>query len=709
MGLTDRWVAIPADDDARRTFAEPDLDDRNWEPIVVPGHWRSTPAFADNDDPVLHRTRFEANPGDADRRWWLRFDGIFYQGDVWLDGAYLGDTEGYFFPHAFEVTDALRTRSEHTLAVEVACSPSRDRANKRNITGAFQDSVTGDRAGNPGGIWQPVHLVDSGPVHITRLTARCVEASAERAVVSFAAELDATDGVEASVRTTIGSIDHGADHTLAAGANTVEWSVAIDRPRLWWPHALGDSPLEAVTVEVRLPGRDDAVSDARHLTIGLREVTMKRWALAVNGERMFVKGAAIGPTQMALADATPADCARDIAWAKDAGLDLLRLRAHVARPETYAAADAAGLLLWQDLPLSQGYARQIRKQAVRQAREMVSLLAHHPSIALWCGHDDPQGTEVDAPVTATAPTAAKAFAAAQVPTWNRSVLDRAVKRALTQADDSRPVLAHSGVLPHLPQLGGADSHLSLGWRYGHAGELPAVAKAVPSQVRFPMLDGAQSVPESDDFVGADAWPALGWDRLAATHGAHVAILHHRVPVDGHTYSSWKAATQQYQADVLRHHIETLRRLKNRPTGGFVLATLADSHPAISGALLDHERQPKAAYAAVAAACQPVIVVSDRLPETVRIGDAIALDVHIVSDRRVALAGSVTATLAWTETDGTPGGHQWRFEGEVPADRCVRVGTVQFEVPPATGALTLTLSGQVGDDAVSNADRARIDV
>ena len=33
------------------------------------------------------------------------------------------------------------------------------------------------------------------------------------------------------------------------------------------------------------------------------------------------------------------------------------------------AADAHGMLLWQDLPLQWGYARGTRKQAVRQARE----------------------------------------------------------------------------------------------------------------------------------------------------------------------------------------------------------------------------------------------------------------------------------------------------------------------------------------------------
>jgi beta-galactosidase/beta-glucuronidase len=50
-------------------------------------------------------------------------DGIFYQADVWFDGAYLGDPEGYFFPHSFDVTQLARLGDEHVLAVEVACTP----------------------------------------------------------------------------------------------------------------------------------------------------------------------------------------------------------------------------------------------------------------------------------------------------------------------------------------------------------------------------------------------------------------------------------------------------------------------------------------------------------------------------------------------------------------------------------------------------------
>ena len=47
MELTGTWRAAVADDDLRRTWHEDDFDDDGWEAVEVPGHWRSTPAFAD--------------------------------------------------------------------------------------------------------------------------------------------------------------------------------------------------------------------------------------------------------------------------------------------------------------------------------------------------------------------------------------------------------------------------------------------------------------------------------------------------------------------------------------------------------------------------------------------------------------------------------------------------------------------------------------
>jgi len=193
MDLSGTWRAAIADDDLRRTFADDGFDDAGWEPIAVPGHWRSVPAFAETDGPLLHRTSFEhAGPAEGERAW-ITFDGLFYQGDVWLDGAYLGDTEGYFLPHTFEVTEQLATRREHTLAVEAACARQTDRTAKRNLTGVFQHWDCLDPDWNPGGIWRPVRLETTGPVRIRDLRVLCREATAARAVVVLRANLLSAD------------------------------------------------------------------------------------------------------------------------------------------------------------------------------------------------------------------------------------------------------------------------------------------------------------------------------------------------------------------------------------------------------------------------------------------------------------------------------------------------------------------------------------
>ena len=696
MELSGGWRAAPADEALRRAFPEANFDDSGWEHIDVPGHWRSTPAFADTDGPLLYRRTFDAGTTGDGRRSWLSLDGLFYQGDVWLDGAYLGDTEGYFFPHTFEVTDPLRDRSEHVLAVEVTCSRQADRTAKRNITGVFQHWDCLDPDWNPGGIWRPVRIEETGSVRIARMRVLCPEANAEQAVVNVSVTLDAIEATTATLRTTVGTeAEHVEEHPLATGLNEISWQVTVDEPDLWWPHALGAQPLHDVMVEV---STEHGVSDTRTRRTGLRQIRMKRWIMSVNGERLFLKGTNQGPTRMQLAEATADELERDVVLAKGAGLDLLRVHAHVTRPELYEAADRLGVLVWQDFPLQWGYARGLRKQAGRQAREMVDLLGHHPSIAIWCGHNEPLSLDVEPGGEVANPVGMAARFAAQqeLPTWNKTLLDRTVKRALERSDATRPVIPHSGVLPH-PGSGGTDTHVYFGWYHGEERDFPRFCAAVPRLARFVTEFGAQAVPTNAEFMAPDRWPDLDWDRLVRTHALQKAIFDRRVPPsEFETFAQWQAATQIYQADVVRFHIETLRRLKYRPTGGFCQFAFADGHPSVTWAVLDHQRSPKAGYEALAAACAPVIVVADRPAESYAPGDAIALDVHVVSDLRTACSGRVTARLSWSG-----GNHRWEWAGDIPADSCVRVGTIQALAPDASGPLTLELELDAGEVKAAN--------
>ncbi|MEY2415023.1 MAG: beta-mannosidase, partial [Ilumatobacteraceae bacterium] len=352
MDLSGQWRANVADDERRRSAVGLEYFDEDWPEIQVPSHWRNLEPFAGNDEALIYRKRFELAAAPEGRRHFVTFDGVFYQADVWLDGAYLGDPEGYFFPHTFDITSLSRLATEHVLAVEVACPPQPNRKTKRTITGVFQNWDAMDPTWNPGGLWRPVRIETTGPVRIDRWRVLCRDVNDTRAHLRLHARLDSDVARTVRVRTRVdGEVLDQHEHSLAGGLNEVDWNLDIGDPRLWWPWTLGDQELTDVEVEISV---DDVISDTRTVRTGLREVVLQDWVFTVNGEPMFVKGANLAPTRMALGDATPAEFTRDVELARDAGLDLLRVHGHISRPELYDAADELGMLLWQDFPLQWG-------------------------------------------------------------------------------------------------------------------------------------------------------------------------------------------------------------------------------------------------------------------------------------------------------------------------------------------------------------------
>jgi beta-mannosidase len=658
MELGGDWRLQQAEGDLHQRFVAPDFDDSGWVRAAVPGHWRSVPGLFRSDGPLLYRRPFEAKPPASGRRRFLVLEGVFYFGDVWLDGAYLGATEGYYTPHAFEVTEPLAHEVEHVLAVEVSCPREQDRAAKRMVTGVFSHWDALDPTWNPGGLWRPVRLLETGPVRLGQLRVLCTEATEDRGRLRMELTLDAVTGPTpvrlcARLRGPGVELDAVLDQTLAAGPNHLAWPLEVEHPPRWWPWRLGDQPLCDLEVAVEVDGER---SDGRRLRTAFREIRNDHWRFHVNGERCFLMGSNQGPARMALAEASPEGLAADVAAAREANLDMLRLHAHVSRPEVYDAADEAGVLLWQDMPLQWSYARGVRKTAVSQARELVDLVGHHPSVALWCAHNEPFRPGGRSQL---------------LPSWNKDVLDRSLDRALSRADPTRPVVSHSGVLPG-PLRSGTDSHLYFGWYRGDMGDLAGLLRRWPRLARFVSEFGAQAVPDSADFMEPHRWPHLDWARLVGRHSLQKEIFDRRVPpADYERFDDWREATQAYQAALIQLQGEDLRRLKYRPTGGFLHFCFADAHPSVTWAVLDDQRRPKAGHAALRQVCRSVLPMLD--PRTG--------SVHVASELRRPLAGAdVTAKV---------GDRAWRWTGDIPPDSLTFVGRV--EMPPQVSSAELTLT------------------
>jgi len=681
MDLSGSWRAAPAREELRRTFHEPALDDRSWAEIAVPGPWMVDDRLA-KERSVLYRRRFDMEPVAEGRRRWLRLDGITQQGDVWLNGAYVGDTDGYFVPHRFEVTDLMgptrppgEASDHHLLAVDISVPSFGNPDERTNLMGAVLDPELAGAAGrNPGGIWQGVSIYDTGTAAIQHFRVTCVDADASRAQLALRCVFDHPGGGPVVLRTNVAGVDHELHHPAAHGENRVEWTIDIPKPDRWWPHGLGDQPLHSLSCALVVDG---IVQDERRCRTAFRTVKMQNWHLVVNGERLFAKGVVLLPQP---GDASIRQVRADVEAAKALGFDMIRLVAHVAHPEVYDAADELGMLIWQEMPLRGVMARSVRGQAVRQAREMVDHLSHHPSVAVWCTHDEPFARPANPPVTPP-------VIGQQRPSWNRAVLDTSVRRVLQRTDGSRPIVIHTAVPPHLPQLDGTTSHLWFGWHGLRAADLGAAIARIPRMGRFVTAFGAATVDPDLPVLHSSQWPSLDWDRIGEAIGAPATSLHHLVspdPIpDGPT---WARSGQAAQAELLRTTIETLRRLKYRPTGGFFAFYLADPSPAGGFGILDHDRRAKPAWQTVEAACAPVIVVADPFPENLARGAHVEVALHVVSDLHTSLADARLAATVH-HPDGSTQTH--RYQGAIGADTVEHIANLSIVVRGA-GDLTLTL-------------------
>lgn len=325
------------------------------------------------------------------------------------------------------------------------------------------------------------------------------------------------------------------------------------------------------------------------------------------------------------------------------------------------------------------------------ARASVDLLAHHPSVVVWSGHCEPNGQFLSEPV------AAPSFDTSLIhrlkggryflPTWNLSVLDTVVGRELRNADPSRPVIPRSGSLPTPADLNGSDAHLWLGWHSGRPDQLSEVLRYWPRLATFAGGIGSQSATIRDWSIESPEWDT-------AEKGSFARYIPRSAYPDG---QAWASATRSYQADVLRVQIETLRRLKYRPAGGFCITALADAEPSGGFGVLDFDRQPKPAFNALVDACRPVVIIADPPPQIVTPGIPMTLAVHAVSDLREPLDEvkvSATARLGdWV--------HKVSWSGRLSADTCAKIGDLVFEVPDQHGPLTIDLELQSTDLAVTN--------
>jgi beta-mannosidase len=549
-----------------------------WSPVEVPGR---PPAFADAEA-AAYRTEFDDPRGPDEERAVLELRGLYAHARVWLNDELIGSHDAYFRPFRF----SFEPEDENELVV--VCRRPEDRF------GGIHDTVRVPDVDSGPGIWWGVDVETHPETFIYDLHARprLVEGDAKIDVECVVeSETGVDDRLTFSLRPegefqSRGMMDRASVKAGPGERVTVEHTIEVRDPSLWWPRELG--PQHRYSVRAKLDGA------TRSVTTGLCSVARGENGLLVNGKKLPARG-------VNLLDATT----DDVAAAVDANANLVRVNAHAPPHRIYERCCNEGLLVWQDLPLT-GPGSFGVERGRDVASDLVAAYDHHPCLAAFGVHDEPLDRS------------GEPFGAGFVDrlrlrwqAWRTEYDHGPADTIAAELPEDRPAFPVVGPLGTAPDA----AALYPGWDHGDATDIDWLCDRYDlGDVVAAFGAGALGAGDHEELAGFDA----------AKHDAHVGA-----DADAET-------SQRYQAGVLKRVAETLRR---RDATLVAAAALRDTGDAGMG-ILERDGTEKLGYEAVANAFEPVQAT------LVEPAAGASSDVTVVNDTDEAVAGS----LAWQVGD-----------------------------------------------------------
>src|ERR671921_504420 len=677
----DNWEAIPIASPLEDA-GEAARIERAWTPVRVPWHWQLEDAFAAYEGFVLYRCRFAQGIHPVGTMVSLRFGGVYYAARVWLNGVYLGDHEGYFSAFEFDATDVVITDSENELLVEVF-SPEEAEENDRKTIGGVWARWDGMAPHiNPGGIFKEVSLVADVGVRIRSLAATADHTGRGVAHVDLYSRYNTRARLVGRVRPLdfeARGVDFEREVQLEEGENRFEIGFRLPDVKVWSTWDRGEQSLYELILSC-----EGAEERSR---FGASTVELRDWKVYLNGGRIFLRGINYLPSDAYPARATGELLRADASLVREAGMNAVRVHAHVSDGEFYEACDELGLLVLQDFPLQWTHRRSILGPAVTQAGEMARTLRGNASVGIYLAHDEPFFV---APPEKWSPlgllrTAAEVLSPRWV-LWQRRVLDPTVVREISEEADARPVIDAAG---HPLTT----NHLYFGWYYGKFRDLERLVKVFPGFSRLPTEYGAQALPDPGSLE--EIWPSgmpPDWSDLTSNFRLQVRRITRYVPWRGDR-ASFLRESQRYQAEVLKHATELFRRRKYRPTGGTFAFMLNDPAPAVTWSVLDWRRRPKKAYETLQVTMSPVLICAEYPKECYEVGETISLPLYIINDLSQELG---RVRWEWEMLVGESNITHGKGETRVPQDSVLKIAEAVATLPaPGPAILRLRLYSEEG--------------
>ncbi|HTJ36352.1 MAG TPA: glycoside hydrolase family 2 TIM barrel-domain containing protein [Dactylosporangium sp.] len=372
---------------------QPGFNDAAWASVSTPHTWNAADG-ADGGNNYYrgtgwYRRHYTVPIAYAGKQLYLQFAGANQVADVWVNGTYLGQHAGGYARFRFNATAAVHVGQDNVIAVKVNNADNNDIAPQ-----------TADYSFD-GGIYRNVSFWAVDPVQIRMLDyAGPGVYLRQRSVTAASATVDVTTklfnnlgtALNVSVRTVItdaaGTVV--ADQTASAGSvaahagKDVVQTVTIANPHRW--DGLADPYQYNANVELRdtATGR---VTDVVTEPLGLRSFAIDpNTGFSLNDHHLDLHGVNLHQDRAGAGWAVnDAQHTQDFDLIKEIGATAVRMAHYQHDQKDYNLADAAGLVVWAEIPLvndttaSSGFTAN----AEQQLRELIRQNYNHPSIVFW--------------------------------------------------------------------------------------------------------------------------------------------------------------------------------------------------------------------------------------------------------------------------------------------------------------------------------------
>ena len=336
-----------------------------------------------------YRKNFMLDKADDGKTAILKFDGVYMETEVWVNGKKAGIHKNGYTPFWFDITSLLNSGKPNVIAVKV------------DNTGRNSRWYSGS------GIYRNVHLTLTQPVHVAtwgvNITTTEIRQSSAIVDIAITAQNDNEKEVGAQITINIKDKDGrlagtAKDKIILAGKTGItKKQVEVKNPYLWSVESPNLYSAEII-IEV-----NKKVTDKYYQTFGIRSIEFSaERGFLLNGKPVELKGGCMHHDNGLLGSAA-IDRAeiRKVEIMKANGYNAIRCAHNPPSSAFLNACDRLGILvideftdMWESYKNPQDYSRVFREWWNKDLTDMIMRDRNHPAIIMWSiGNEIPESSD----------------------------------------------------------------------------------------------------------------------------------------------------------------------------------------------------------------------------------------------------------------------------------------------------------------------------